>query len=126
MPRHATRPSIALATFTALAVWSGPAWSWGGDGHRTVGAIADLVLQGADYARTRDQVNRILEGTNLSDASVWMDCAKGFRYCHRDLSDEEKAYVADNPDHYTHHYTMFPSNRPNTGPARQGQSPMMP
>ena len=34
-----------------------------------------------------------------------MDCAKGLSYCHRDLTQEEKAYVAANPDHHTYHYT---------------------
>ncbi|HWN51978.1 MAG TPA: S1/P1 nuclease [Xanthobacteraceae bacterium] len=108
MSRRTAGPFIVLATFTALAVSPSPAWSWGGDGHRTVGAIADLILQGPDFAKTREQVNQLLEGTSLSDVAVWMDCAKGFSCCHSNLTDEEKAYVASNHDHHAYHYTDVP------------------
>jgi hypothetical protein len=108
MPRRAAGPIVALTTFTAFAVLPNPAWSWGGDGHRTVGAIADLILQSPGFAKTRDQVNQLLEGTSLSDAAVWMDCAKGFTYCHSALTDDEKAYVAANHDHHAYHYTDVP------------------
>jgi len=45
----------------SLSLWavsSAPAWSWGTDGHRTVGMVADNILQNSPV--TRDTVNRIL------------------------------------------------------------------
>jgi hypothetical protein len=108
MSRYTAGPAAALIALAMLTTSPHSARSWGGDGHRTIGAVADILLQGPAFAKTLDQVNQILEGTSLSDAAVWMDCAKGFSYCHRGLTDEEKAYVDDNPDHHTYHYTDVP------------------
>jgi hypothetical protein len=74
------------------------------DGHRTVGMVADLILQNAPA--TRDAVKQILNGASLSEAAVWADCAKGI--CHRPLSPDEKAFVAANPQHKEFHYTDVP------------------
>jgi hypothetical protein len=68
--------------------------------------VADIILQ--QHPATRDKVNQILGGASLSEASVWMDCAKGFSYCHRNPSDDEKAYTDKNPDYHTYHYTDVP------------------
>jgi hypothetical protein len=108
MAHHTAGSVTAFIALGMLTVAPHPALSWGGDGHRTIGAVADIILQGSDFAKTRDQVNQILQGTSLSDAAVWMDCAKGFSYCHREPSTEEKAYAAENPDHHTYHYTDVP------------------
>jgi S1/P1 Nuclease len=82
------------------------AWSWSGDGHRTVGAIADLILE--RYPKVRDRVASILGGSSLAEVSVWADCAKGYRYCHRTLTDEEKAFTSQNRAHHAFHYTDVP------------------
>ena len=80
-------------------MWCGPAWAWGLDGHRAIGAVADLILQD-DPAGAAAQ--KIL-GTTLSEAGTWADCAKG--YCGRPLSPDEKAFVQVNPQHKKYHYT---------------------
>jgi hypothetical protein len=50
------------------------AFAWGPNGHRAVGAIADKLIAGSNAAR---QVEAILGGLNLEQASVWADCARG-------------------------------------------------
>src|ERR1700736_4003722 len=100
-----TRNIFAIALLGLLSLPTS-ALSWGGEGHRTVGAIADIILQ--DHPTTLEKVKQLLDGTSLAEASVWMDCAKGFSYCHSDLTDEEQDYVHNNPDHHTYHYTDVP------------------
>ena len=94
---------IALWIF-ALSSAPAPAWAWGNNGHRIIGAIADRVLR--DEAPTsREKIETILEGVSLSDASIWADCAKGYRYCQRPPSAEEVAFAANNLRHHMFHYT---------------------
>jgi hypothetical protein len=99
---------VWVLKLAALAMIAGPssAWSWGGDGHRIIGAIADIIFEHHPIAR--DRVKQILDGANLSEASFWMDCAKGWTYCHRDLTDDERDYAGNNPNHRTYHYTDVP------------------
>jgi hypothetical protein len=107
MPRLLEATALALLI---LAVPVSPARAWGGDGHKTIGAVADIILQ--QHPVTQAKVSQILGGASLSEASEWMDCAKGFNYCHRKPSDEEKTYVDKNPDHHTYHYTDVPIQQP--------------
>jgi S1/P1 Nuclease len=106
--REETMKRAATILIVALCVVSNSrlAWSWSGNGHRTIGMIADLVLE--RYPKVRERVAAILDGNSLSEASVWADCAKGYRYCHRSLTDEEKAFVKHNPGHHAFHYTDVP------------------
>src|SRR5215470_1630053 len=101
---------LLASVLLALPALSEPAWSWGGDGHRIVGAVADQVL--ASHPTAKAKVDALLGSRSLSEASVFADCAKGFTYCHRKLSDEERAYVAKNPDHHAYHYTDIPIQQP--------------
>jgi len=78
-----------------------PAWSWSGEGHRIVGAIADGVLKKSPT--TKAKVREILGGKTLATVSVWADCAKGFMYCQRAPSPEEQAYANKNPEHHFHY-----------------------
>ena len=71
--------------------------SWGGDGHKIVGAIADALLQ--KHPVTRDKVNQLSGGRSLSELAVFADCAKGFEYCQRKPTAEERAYEADDHAH---------------------------
>jgi hypothetical protein len=48
--------------------------AWGPEGHHTVGAIADRMLQGT---RAASEVQALLGTVSLEEASVWADCAKG-------------------------------------------------
>src|SRR5262245_44961745 len=81
-------------------------WSWSGRGHRTIGMVADLVLE--RYPKVRERIVAVLDGNSLSEVSVWADCAKGYRYCHRPLTDEEKVFASHNPAHHAFHYTDVP------------------
>src|SRR3984893_14697768 len=65
-----------------------PAWSWGNDGHRTIGMVADIIL---DQSPTiRDRIRQILGENSLSEVLVWADCA---------------AFAEENPRHHLFHYT---------------------
>jgi S1/P1 Nuclease len=92
--------AVALA-LSALAISSSPAWAWGSDGHRTVGMIADLILQNDPAGATARQLLQ----NSLSEAAVWADCAKGA--C-GPLSPDERTFVEENPHHKTYHYTDVP------------------
>src|SRR2546423_13989827 len=100
------RAAMVVVVALFVLIDSRIAWSWSGDGHRTVGAIADLILE--RYPKVRDRVANILGGTSLAEVSVWADCAKGYRYCHRALTDEEKAFTSQNRAHHAFHYTDVP------------------
>jgi len=100
------RAAMTLVVALFVLVDSRLAWSWSGDGHRTVGAIADLILE--RYPKVRERVASILGGSSLAEVSVWADCAKGYRYCHRPLTDEEKAFTSQNRAHHAFHYTDVP------------------
>jgi hypothetical protein len=88
-------------SLSALAISSTPIWAWGLDGHRTVGMIADLILQSDPAGAAARQLLQ----NSLSEASTWADCAKGF--C-GPLSADERTYVQHNPQHKTFHYTDVP------------------
>src|SRR5262245_61166905 len=49
---------VAVAVGALVATLPRHALAWGGDGHRTVGAIADLLLE--QHPTTRDRVKQIL------------------------------------------------------------------
>jgi hypothetical protein len=51
-----------------------PAFAFGPEGHRTIGAIADRLLADTNAGA---QVEVILGGLSLQEAGVWADCAKG-------------------------------------------------
>jgi len=84
-----------MLTISALALSSAPAWSWGMDGHRTVGMIADLILQNDPAGAAARQLLQ----NSLSEAAVWADCAKGGA-C-GPLTPDERTYVEHNPQHKT-------------------------
>jgi hypothetical protein len=98
--RSGIRIAVALGAF---AISFTPAWPWGNEGHRTIGMVADLLLQNAPASR--DLVSQILGGVSLSEASVFADCAKGRLVCQRPLSPDEQDYVQHNPQHRVFHYT---------------------
>jgi len=102
MKRAATILVVALCILLDSRV----AWSWSGNGHRTIGMIADLILE--RYPKVRERIAHILDGNSLSDVSVWADCAKGYRNCQRPLTEEEKGFASRNPAHHAFHYTDVP------------------
>ncbi len=86
----------ALATVNVMAL--------GDDGHKTVGAIADRLIMGTNAGR---HVNALLlPGESLQSISIWADCVKG-SYC-GPQTQEMTDYAAQNPAHFTYHYTNIP------------------
>ena len=82
--------------------------AWGHDGHRVVGAIADILLE--PHPATKAKIRKML-GASLSEAATWADCAKGFNYCHRPASRREVAYTEANPHNRMYHYTDVPAQQ---------------
>jgi len=98
--------AIVTVAFVMLVCATREVWSWGKDGHRTVGMIADILLE--QRPASRDRVKQILGDNSLSEVSLWADCAKGYRVCQRPASDEEKAFTRENRRHHAFHYTDVP------------------
>jgi hypothetical protein len=65
---------LRLALVFACCMSAGPAFGFGPEGHRTIGAIADRLLVGTNAGA---QVESILGGLTLQEAGVWADCVKG-------------------------------------------------
>lgn len=65
-----------LIVLLLLSFLSAPATSfaWGADGHQTVGAIADTLLNGS---KAGQKVKTLLGESSLEKMSVWGDCVKG-------------------------------------------------
>jgi hypothetical protein len=104
--------SLCVVAFTCLPA---PAFAWAYPGHRIVGTIADLVLKAHHpivYAKVQALLTIKADGKDvkrtLSEVAVFPDCAKNDKFCERPPSDEEKAYVARNPNHGAFHFTDVP------------------
>ena len=82
------------------------AFAWGGDGHQTVGAIADQLLAGTPAEKKLQAL--LLPGETLQTAALWADCAKGFQYCRKALTPEQQTFINNNPQHHGYHYTDVP------------------
>jgi len=79
--RGLARGTEACAVFIRLLGWligslafAQTASAWGPDGHHTVGAIADQMINGTHAA---SEVQALLGTLSLQEAAVWADCAKG-------------------------------------------------
>ncbi len=59
---------------SAAVAMPGLAFAWGADGHQSIGAVADKLLEGT---KAGAQVKAILAGQTLEKVSVWGDCVKG-------------------------------------------------
>ena len=75
------------------ATVSAPSHAWSENGHQTVGAIADLLIQGSNAGT---QVTAILGTTGgqqltLQSVSVWADCVRGIQ--------PDRGFIYD-PGHY--------------------------
>jgi hypothetical protein len=67
---------ITLA-LSALAISTAPVWAWGMDGHRTVGMVADLILQNDPAGAAARQLLQ----NSLSEVAVWV-CQGRMRATH--------------------------------------------
>ncbi len=103
---------IIMAMYLSIGlIRSTPANAWGGEGHHTIGAIADRLLAGSNAER---HVKDLLKGGTLEKYAVWADCAKGPRYCPKEdngrtwFDAEMKAFAAKHKAHHGYHYTDIP------------------
>ncbi len=88
----------------ALSV-SSSAFAWGGDGHKTIGAVADQILAGSP---TSEKLKTLLKpGETLSSISTWADCAKGYTYCQTNRTPEQRIFVNENPEQKNTTIRMF-------------------
>jgi len=95
---------VMITVIQGIAPRSG--FTWGQDGHRIIGALADRALVGSHAER---EVRALLgSGENLESIAFWADCAKG--YC-AELTEEMNAFVQSNPNHHRYHYTDVPFQR---------------
>src|SRR5580693_4888805 len=81
------------------------AFAWGDEGHRTIGAMADMLIAGTPAAA---HVRDLLGDETLSTASVWADQVKG----RNDQTPEMLKFKAANPNHFVFHYTDIPFEEP--------------
>lgn len=81
-----------------------PAFAWGSDGHRAVGAIAEQLIKGSNAEQHVRAL--LLPGETLESVTNWADCVKG-TYC-GPQTPEMEAYVAANSRHSEYHYTDIP------------------
>lgn len=65
---------LLAGLIASMSLPHGYALAWNGEGHQTVGAIADQLLQGS---KAGTKVKAILGGASLEKIAVWADCAKG-------------------------------------------------
>jgi S1/P1 Nuclease len=68
------RTLVSGVALISLSLLAGRANAWGPNGHKTVAAIAEKLIDGT---KAGEQVHAILGSTTLEDAAVWPDCAKG-------------------------------------------------
>jgi hypothetical protein len=100
-----------LVTFVATVLAS-TAFSYGPEGHQTVGAIADKLI--ANSPNTLAHARALIGNETLEHASTWADdCKYNFNPHDHDMV----AFVSANPhvqgsngphDHYAYHYTDIP------------------
>ena len=82
------------------------ALAWGRLGHETVAEVALHLIRGS---HAEAKVKALLKGEEtLVTASIWADCAKGFQYCHAELTPEMVGFVHHNPKHHHYHYADVP------------------
>ena len=101
-----------ILTTVGTTMLASSAFGYGDEGHQTVGAIADRLLQHAPHAAAG--VRALLGNETLEKAATWADDVK----YHYDAHDPEMvAFVQANPhvpdnsgphDHHAYHYTDIP------------------
>jgi len=92
--------------------------AWGNEGHQTIGAMADRLLQGKNAAK---HVRELLDGGTLERYAIWADCAK--HYCADWYDDEMVRFAAANPDHHHYHYTDIPMQEEHYADGSVGADP---
>jgi hypothetical protein len=108
--------SILLFVF-ALGCLTLPvtAFCYGSEGHETVGALADELIQGT---AAETHVRQLLTNDTLAHAATWADRLKSGPRDH-----EMQTYVTQNPQHHHYHYTDVPIEELLYKEATAGTSP---
>lgn len=70
------RRVLACAIAAVATSICSQAGAWGADGHRTVGVLAEKLLEGTHAGA---EVRALLGTLSLADATLWADCAKGVK-----------------------------------------------
>jgi len=97
---------VLIGASLAAALIPSPSFAWGREGHETVGYLAATLLRGT---AAEQHIRTILgSGESLATAAEWLDCAKGYTYCHADPTQEMNEFAARNPKHKSYHYTDLP------------------
>ncbi len=78
--------------------------AWGDMAHKSVGAIADRLIESSNAKKHVDAL--LLPGENLSQLAVWADCVKSI-YC-GPHTPEMTDFINLNPRHHEYHYTNPP------------------
>jgi hypothetical protein len=95
-----------LLIVTIFCLIAENAFAWGRLGHETVAEVAGYLMKGS---HAEQKVQALLKkDESLISASVWADCAKGFQYCHAELTPEMDRFVHENPKHHHYHYADVP------------------
>jgi hypothetical protein len=87
---------LSIGCFCAPAA----AFAYGAQGHETVGAIAEDLIQGTP---AEAHVRQLLQGDTLANAATWADRVKG-----TNLDQEMKDYKTKNHAHHSYHFTDVP------------------
>lgn len=83
-----------------------PAHGFGRDGHEITGEIAARLIVGT---RAEREVAKLLKpGETLPSITIWLDCAKGPRYCSATPTTEMRAFANRFPMHHHFHYADEP------------------
>lgn len=91
----------------ALLLGCGSCLAWGLNGHRTIGAVADRLLE--NTPAQKKLATLLLPAENLSSVAPWADCVKHPKICGQTaLTDEQARFEANNHDNAEYHYTDLP------------------
>lgn len=102
------KTSIALLGLAFGLTAAGNAHSWGEEGHRVVGHIAEARLRNTPALERVRAI--LLPGETLADAAYWPDQVKSPSYLNGSgiANQEGKAFVRENPHHREYHYVNLP------------------
>ena len=120
-------PILCLALFAIGAILTSTAFSYGPQGHETVGAMADILI--ANSPNTVAQVHHLIGNDTLQHAATWADRCK----TPHPTEPAMIAFVNANPhtpasdgphDHHAYHYTDIPIQESHYRASSHGAKPI--
>jgi hypothetical protein len=98
--------NASLLTLLLLLLPAAPTFAWGGEGHKTVGKVAELHLRAENATNALNRIEEILnDGETLASIANWADTVKRKRF----------AANAQHPDRDTRAFLRDLRNRGNSG-----------